>query len=60
MTLESFISRFRWYANGLATRYGGEVWLVGGALRDEDPRDWDVRVILDKTGSGASVRCSRR
>lgn len=48
MTLESFISRFRWYANGLATRYGGEVWLVGGALRDEDPRDWDVRVILEK------------
>lgn len=43
---EKFLLRFRRNANALALRYGAPVWLVGGALRDDDPRDWDVRIIL--------------
>lgn len=36
------------YANGLAAFYGAPVYLVGGALRrgNDDPRDYDIRVIL--------------
>lgn len=35
-------------ANGLRGLLGVPVWLVGSALRDDnpDPRDWDVRLLL--------------
>jgi len=41
-----FLKQFRRNANGLALRYGAPVWLVGGALQQEEPRDYDVRMIL--------------
>lgn len=42
----AFALRFRRNANSLAVRYGAHVVLVGGALTDEDPRDYDVRIVL--------------
>ena len=48
MTKETFVMKFRRNANSLATLYGVPVWLVGGALTDEHPRDFDVRVILSE------------
>lgn len=41
-----FVLRFRRNANALACRYGAPVYLVGGALVDEKPRDYDVRLVL--------------
>jgi len=43
---DTFRLRFRRNANSLAARYGAHVFLVGGALEDEEPRDYDVRIIL--------------
>jgi len=43
---EDFVKMFRRNANGLAIRYGAPVWLVGGALKDPEPRDYDVRMML--------------
>jgi hypothetical protein len=38
---------YRW-ANSLQNVFGAPVYLVGSALRDDnpDPRDWDIRIIL--------------
>jgi hypothetical protein len=44
-----FATKFRRNANSLATFYGAKIWLVGSALFEEDPRDYDVRVFLDRT-----------
>jgi hypothetical protein len=41
-----FAIKFRHQANNIAARYGAPVYLVGGALEDEKPRDFDIRVIL--------------
>lgn len=40
--------RLRREGNNLSAFYGGRVYLVGSALLDanEQPRDWDVRVII--------------
>lgn len=46
--LPKFVEEFRRNANGLALRYGGPVYLVGGALTDEAPRDYDVRIIVPR------------
>lgn len=35
-------------ACAFATRYGGPVYLVGSALREERPGDFDVRLVLDE------------
>lgn len=43
---DTFRLRFRRNANSLAARYGAHVLLVGGALEDESPRDYDVRIVL--------------
>lgn len=43
---DTFRIRFRRNANSLVGRYGAHVFLVGGALEDEEPRDYDVRIIL--------------
>jgi hypothetical protein len=42
----TFALRFRRQADSLAALYGAPVWLVGGALLDEHPRDFDVRIVL--------------
>ncbi len=42
----TFVLRFGSQANSLATKYGGKVWLVGGALREGNPRDYDVRIVI--------------
>ena len=34
-------------AEEMRIRYGGRIWLCGSGLTCSDPRDWDVRVILD-------------
>lgn len=44
-----FATRFRRNANSLAARYGAPVLLVGGALIDEEPRDYDVRIVLSNS-----------
>lgn len=44
-----FATKFRRTANELAVFYGAPIWLVGSALFEEEPRDYDVRVFLDKT-----------
>lgn len=42
------IERLRALAPVLAARYFGRpVWLVGGALRDDEPRDYDLVVALE-------------
>jgi len=42
------IGRLRELAPVLSARYFGRpVWLVGGALRDEEPRDYDLVVALE-------------
>lgn len=42
------IERLRTLAPVLSARYFGRtVWLVGGALRDDEPRDYDVVVALE-------------
>ena len=46
---DAFRQRFRRNANSLAARYGAHVLLVGGALEDEGPRDYDVRIVLPDT-----------
>lgn len=44
----SRLGRLRRWANRLRGRYGVPVYLVGSALRADnpDPRDWDVRIML--------------
>ena len=43
---------FRWsfqsFANSLASRLGGPVYLVGSALHRHRPADYDVRVVLEE------------
>lgn len=39
----------RGWANLMASRYGRPVYLCGGALKDDCPRDIDVRVVLSAT-----------
>jgi hypothetical protein len=48
MDKEAFALKFRRNANSLAVRYGAPVLLVGGALVDEHPRDYDVRIVLSE------------
>ena len=36
-------------ANGLAARYGSKIYLLGGALEDEFPHDYDVRIIMSES-----------
>lgn len=43
-----FVRRFQRHANSLAMLFGGPVYLVGGALVATDPRDHDVRVVIDE------------
>lgn len=42
------LKRLRAQANGLRAYYGVPIYLVGSALQDanEDPRDWDIRIML--------------
>ncbi len=47
---ESFLIQFQRLANGLAARYGGRVYLVGGAVTQEKPRDYDVRIVVPDAG----------
>jgi hypothetical protein len=42
-----FALKFRRQANSIAARYGAPVYLVGGALTDAQPRDFDIRVVLE-------------
>lgn len=42
--VELFKIQFSREANAIAALYGAPVFLVGGALKMENPRDWDVRV----------------
>ncbi len=42
----AFQRAFQRTADGLAALYGGPVLLVGGALEDVEPRDYDVRVVV--------------
>jgi hypothetical protein len=46
-TAAEFKKRFQTTANAIASRYAGKVWLVGGALGDDKPRDYDVRVVVE-------------
>jgi hypothetical protein len=39
----------RGWANLLASRYGRPVYLTGGVLKDAQPRDIDVRVVLSRS-----------
>ncbi len=41
-----FAWNFSHTANGLAARYGAKVYLLGGALVEEQPHDYDVRLII--------------
>lgn len=43
---EEFAYRIQMTADALASRYGGPVYLVGGALSDEEPADYDIRVVM--------------
>jgi hypothetical protein len=40
------IARLRAEAARTANLWGRPIWLVGSALRERGPRDWDVRVVL--------------
>lgn len=42
------VAQLRRWANRLRGRYGVPLYLVGSALRDDnpDPRDWDIRMML--------------
>lgn len=43
---ERFVRCIQQTANSLAMRYGGPVYLVGGALTEEVPNDYDVRLVI--------------
>lgn len=45
-TYENFALYFQMQANALAMKYGGPVYLVGGALTQENPRDYDIRIVI--------------
>lgn len=47
---ESFADLFQNQANGIATYFGGRVWLVGSMLGPDDvtPGDIDIRVAIDR------------
>lgn len=45
---ENFVRYFQRCANGLAMRFGGKVYLVGGAVTEPKPRDYDVRVVVSQ------------
>lgn len=38
----------RAHADGLASMYGGPIWMVGSALQLEDPGDVDLRCVLEE------------
>lgn len=46
MNKRAFVLKFQRQANNIAAHLGSPVWLVGGALRDKDPRDFDVRILI--------------
>lgn len=52
--LERFKKDIRRWANGTAARFGGQVYLVGSALTEEDPRDWDIRVVITDEAARAN------
>jgi hypothetical protein len=45
---EGFAYLIQMTADALASRYGGPLYLVGGALKDKTPNDYDVRVIMSE------------
>jgi ribonucleotide monophosphatase NagD (HAD superfamily) len=47
MNATEFATKFEVTANAVAARYGGKVYLVGSALSKKNPRDYDVRVVIE-------------
>ena len=45
LSLKTFLEQFQRNANGIATRYGGPVFLVGGACTGH-VNDWDIICVL--------------
>ena len=44
---KEFLISFARNANAFAAFYGCPVWLTGSAIHKENPRDYDIRVVLD-------------